>query len=346
MPGVIRRGKAAIDEANKRSGGNGDFTPFIKSIYWKEDGEERYLLFLTPVDESPQFDLIEFIPTERGYPETTVAKTDPYFEEKSDDFEKLWDATPRVRNIAVAVELEPLVEVEKGRRKAKGFEVKTEEFSRKVIDEETGEATDETEDVIAPAVGVITQSPKNFYKVLEAADDTDFPVHETPVRIKRIGKDSNTTYQVDGYDTIEPDLSNLTEFIDGISYIGEDLDGLLEDIDGKEPLEAAYEIGKVLLEKYLEELLDDERYDTLLEGVTESMDKFGNKKGKKDSKKAASKAARPSQRRSKPAEEPEDEPADEPAEAEVTSDSPRDERLAALKKRTEAKTAKRKATKK
>jgi hypothetical protein len=335
MPGTIRRGKAAIDEAQKSSGRGGDFKPFLKSIFWKEDGEERYLLILNPVDQSPQFDMIEFIPTERGYPEMAVAKTDPYFDEKTDSFVKEWDATPRLKNVAIAVELEPIVEVVGGRRKAKGFEVKTEEFSRKVVDEETGEATDETEDVIAPVIGVVTQSPKNFFNVLRSCDDTDWPVHETPVRVKRIGKDSNTTYQIDGYDTIEPDLTNLLEYVDGIGYLGEDLDDVLEKIDGLEPLEAAGVIGEVLLDKRCEEILDPERYEELFSEVNESMDKFGNSK-KKSEKKGATKASRPSQRRSKAAaEEPEDEPAQE--KEEVNADSPREDRLAALRKRTAAK---------
>lgn len=344
MPGEIRRGKAAIDEATKSSGRRGgDFKPFVKSIFWRDDGDERFLLFLNPVDEVPQFDLIEFIETERGYPETAVAKTDPYFGEKTDKFEKDWDATPHVRNVAIAVELEPLVEVVNGRHKAKSFEVMTEEFSRKVIDPETGEATEETEDVVAPLVGVVTQSPSNFFNVLSSCDDTDFPVHETAVRVKRIGKDSNTTYKVDGFEDQEIDLSNLIEYITGVSYLNEEMDALVEEIDGMEPLEAAHIIGNMLLDKRCEELLDEERYEELYSGVSESMDRFGNKK--KDKKAAkATRNARPSQRRKSTDTEPVEETTDaveekkeKPRKGAVTNSSDPKAKLAELRKRSSSK---------
>lgn len=376
MAGEIRRGAAAIQaavDANENRGG-GSFKPFLPGLFWKDDKESRYLLFLNTIEEVPQFDAVSFIPTENGFFETVVAKTDQYFGEKSDRFEKVWDATVRVTDFAVAVELEPILELVKGKKRPKGFEVATKTFDRKIFDDD-GDDTGETEEVTTPVIGVISQSPYNFFNVVKSYDAEEAPIHETPVKITRLGKDQNTSYTITGYVDQEIDLSNLIEFIDGISYLGkpEDIEAIVEQIADLEPLEAANAIGTILLDKRVEELLDEDRYEELFEGVDESMDKFGNKKkkGKKDEKKPERKT-RPSQRRK--AAEPEDEWVDEgdsgdapdepepekpkrtrrttrakatPAddgddgsdEPEVTSESPAKAKLAALRERAAAQKA-------
>lgn len=314
MAGEIRRGAAAIQaavDANENRGG-GSFKPFLPGLFWKDDKESRYLLFLNTIEEVPQFDAVSFIPTENGFFETVVAKTDQYFGEKSDRFEKVWDATVRVTDFAVAVELEPILELVKGKKRPKGFEVATKTFDRKIFDDD-GDDTGETEEVTTPVIGVISQSPYNFFNVVKSYDAEEAPIHETPVKITRLGKDQNTSYTITGYVDQEIDLSNLIEFIDGISYLGnpEDIEAIVEQIADLEPLEAANAIGTILLDKRVEELLDEDRYEELFEGVDESMDKFGNKKkksNKKDEKKTERKA-RPSQRRK--AAEPEDDGVDE-----------------------------------
>ena len=306
----VRRGSAAIQEAAKSSGGGG-FRPFLPAHYWKgEEGEEKYLLFLNEVEDLPLFDMIQYIPEEVGdktiYQET-VSKTDPFFGDKYDEFEKKWDATVRKTNVAIAVELEPVVEVVNKRRKPRGFEVKTIEFERRIFDEDD-EATDETEEVTAPAVGYVAQSPNNFFNQISNYDANEAPITETALKIVRIGKDKTTSYQIIGYDELPIDLTNLVEYVEGISYLGDDLDGLLEEIEGLETAEEqALAIGRTLLEKREEELIDDDRYQELLEGVTESMDKFGNKKKKGGKKEEEAPRSRAASRRSKAkAEEPED----------------------------------------
>lgn len=279
----VRRGSAAIQEASKSSGG-GDWKPFLSAHYWKgEEGEEKYLLFLNEVEDMPLFDMIQFIPDserDKVYYET-VAKTDPFFGEKSDEFEKKWDATPRKTNIAIAVELEPVVEVVNKRRKPRGFEVKTIEFERRILDDD-GEATDDTEEVTAPAVGYVAQSPNNFFNQISNYDANEAPITETALKIVRIGKDKTTSYQIVGYDELPIDLTNLVEYVDGISYLGDELDSLIEEMEGLDTAEEqALAIGKRLLNLREEELIDDDRYQELLEGVTESMDKYGNKKKSK-----------------------------------------------------------------
>lgn len=310
----IRRGSAAIQDAAKSSG-TSEFRPFLPSIYWKDDQEERYVLFLNEVEDMPLFDMIQYIPTESGFFQETVSKTDPFFGERSDAFESEKDATIRKTNVAIAVELEPVVEVVNKRRKPRGFEVKTVEYERRVFDDD-GEATGETEEVTAPAVGYVAQSPNNFFNQVSNYDANEAPVTSTALKITRIGKDKTTVYQIVGYDELPIDLSNLVGFIDGISYLGDDLDPLLDEIENLSEEEAALVIGRKLLDKREEELIDDDRYQELLEGVTESMDKYGNKKKNKKKEKDPPRSRAAARRAAKTKEpEPEgdgDEP-DEPA---------------------------------
>lgn len=338
----IRRGSAAIQDAAKSSGG-GDFRPFLPSLYWKEDQQERYILFLNEVEDMPLFDMIQYIPVEGGYFQETVAKTDPFFGEKRDEFVDEWDATIRKTNVAIAVELEPVVEVVNKRRKPRGFEVKTIEYERRIFDDD-GEATDETEEVTAPAVGYVAQSPNNFFNQISNYDANEAPVTATALKITRIGKDKTTTYQLVGYDELPIDLSNLVGFVDGISYLGDELDPLLEEIEDLSAEDAALAIGRKLLDLREEELIDDERYQELLGGVTESMDKFGNKKkkGKKEKEAPRSRAA---SRRAAKAKEPEpEEDGDEPDEP-ASDPEPTEEVKPARKAKAAAKSTKKASAK-
>ena len=322
----------------------GQFRPFLPAHYWKgEEGEERYLLFLNAVEDMPLFDMIQYIPEEVGdrtiYQET-VSKTDPFFGEKHDAFVDQKDATVRKTNVAIAVELEPVVEVVNKRRKPRGFEVKTIEFERRILDED-GEATDDTEEVTAPAVGYVAQSPNNFFNQISNYDANEAPITETALKIVRIGKDKTTSYQIIGYDELPIDLTNLVEYVEGISYLGDDLDGLLEEIEGLDTAEEqALAIGSTLLEKREEELIDGDRYDELLESTPDhSMDKYGNKKkGKKEEEAPRSRAA--SRRTAKAAAkaDPEDD-GDDPDEP-ATDPEPAEEVKPARKAKAKASKAK------
>jgi hypothetical protein len=315
--GEIRRGRAAIEEAAKGSGGS--FSPYLPSIYWNEDGAERFILLLNDVEDLPRFDMIQFIEDENEHMQEAVAKTDQFFGERKDGFVEQWDAKANMRNIAIAVELEAVVEVVKNKRKPRGFEVKTIEYERRVLDDD-GEPTEETEEVTAPAVGYISQSPNNFFNVISNYDANEAPVTETALKVTRIGMSKDTSYTLVGYDEMPIDLSNLTEYIDGVSYLKEELDDLIEEIADVSDEEAGLVIGKLLLDKKEEELVDDDRYQTLLAGVHESMDKFGTNKKAKKKEKAEPARSRASQRkttREKVTEreettDPDDEPASDP----------------------------------
>jgi len=319
----VRRGSAAIQEAAKSSGG-GEFKPFLRSIYWGEDGQEHYVLFLNDIEDLPLFDMITYIPTETGFFQETVAKTSPPLSERSDPFEEEWSYQPSERNIAIAVELEPVVEVTqragKSQRKPRGFEVKTIEYERRIFDDD-GEATGETEEVVAPAVGYISQSPNNFFNQVANYDAKDAPIIETALKITRVGKDISTSYQITGYDEMPIDLSNLIAYIDGVSYLNDEMDEIIEELDGMDEKEAALAIGSRLLAKREAELLDPERYDELFEATDEPA-KFGKKKkaGKKEDPK---KTRRGGTRRTKASETDEpDEPASDPDPTEEVTEKP------------------------
>jgi hypothetical protein len=293
----FRRGAAEIEKSTQRTGGT--FSPFAPSIYWKA-GEEKYLLILTPIDDVPRLEMINFIPVknkdgERVRFDSVIARSDACFEEdalKVDPLVKEWDAPLKDSNLLVAVELEPELQEKRGRLKPVGFSVKLTEFERRIRDEE-GEVTEDTETVTAPAYGFIQESAKNFGSVLSSHDASEFPIEAWPVKISRIGGDENTKYTITGYEEMEVDLTPFVENLDGISYLGEQLDEVKSAVEDTDPKDAALAVASVLLEARLNELADQERYDRLYAGVDTSM---AYKKGGKGQRNGGEKAEKPSQR--------------------------------------------------
>lgn len=323
----LKRGKAAIEAAAEHTSGN--YRAYLRSLYWKDDKEEHYVLLLNEVDEIPTVDMLGYIPVKMGdhevYQEVIAKTNDPTPGESSDPLVDDWDAQVRKTSVAIAVELEPQIEVVKGRKKPVGFEVKTEEYSRYKRNDK-GEATDEEEEVTAPVLGYIAQSPTNFFNLIANYDDNEAPVVETPLKITRLRKDKDTTYTVIGYDDLPVDLSNLVEYLDGVSYLRDDIDDINKSIDDLTDEEAGRLIGQILLDKRLEELLDEERYQELLDSVVKegkSLDKFGNKKGRKGK---SDRPKRTSSRRSSKTEDAGDEPDDgstDPGNTEPVEEKPK-----------------------
>lgn len=338
----FRKGTAALKEAQAKKGEGGSFRNFAPFISWADDQDERYLLFLNEWEDMPQVDYIGFIDqqgekqdgSKYGYTEAVIARTDPAIGEATDALVEEWDAKPRVSHIAVAVELEPEYTEVRGRKRPSGFTVKTETFNRRVRDDQ-GNLTDASEEVTAPVVGFIVQSPHNFFNVVQSYDLNEAPIHEVPVKITRVGakKSNSTTYTINGYDNLDVDLSELIDNVEFISYLGDDAGDVLSAIEEAEDDQAAgLAIGNFMLDRRLDELCDKERYDRIAKGVTASLDKFG--KGGK-AKKEEPKKARPAQRRSRKAkEEPEPEaeaPVEEPEGDEPADDSDAKAKLKALR---------------
>lgn len=319
----FRRGREAIKEANERKGG-GNFQPFAPKLFWKDDGDEKYLLFLNPIEEIPQVDLIPMVPITRERQDGSeytfyadfIARTDPAIGEEEDRLVEELEARVRRSNMAVAVVLEVETESVKGRTRPVGFSVATTEFERRIRDDK-GELTDETETITAPDIGFVAQSPLNFFNWLEAFDASEAPMTETPLKVKRMGGDQNTTYAFTPYMDQPVDLTNLLDFVDGISYLDEEMDEIKEQIDSMEDEEAAALIASLMLEKRLEELADEERYHDLTDDLEESLawNPGGGKKKPKAKSKPKAKAKPKPQRRSQ--RKKDEEPAEEP-EAEAT----------------------------
>lgn len=317
----FRRGAAGVAEAQKKATSGGSFSPFAPEMFWKSDADERYILFLNPMDEIPTVDMISFIPQKRKKAngeaftvyERVVARTDSSIGEATDAMADDWQGKPRDTCVAIAVELEPTLEKQaNGRMRPTGFHVKTDSYERRVRDDK-GELTDETEEVTTPVLGIIHASPHNFFNVVSSADANDFPIEDTAVKITRVGTKTDTTYTVTGYPDQEIDLGDLIEYIEGVSYLtDEEMDTLVEAVDAADnDKEAGLAIGEFVLNKRMEELCDGERYDKLYESITETLDKFGGK-GKKDGKKERTsrrdRPARPSSRRNRDADQHTDGP--------------------------------------
>lgn len=322
-PTRARKGGQAIDEAveARKNRGDGDFKPFLPNFFWKDDKDFKYLLFLTPVEESYMIQLHPYIDLEDGRPHQIMARTDPTIGAKSDSIHDQWGYKPRDTNVAIAVELEPTMEIKGGYEKPTGFEVATRTFDRKILDDD-GNPTDEYEEVTAPIIGLVAQSPHNFFNHLRSYDATEGPVHTTALKITRLNGD-NVTYSVAGYDTIEVDRANLLDFIENVSYITEP-EELLTEIQDMSDEDASLRIGEYLLLKQLNELADEDAYNAILSQITKPA-RFSDKK--KDKKESKDKPARPSQRRSR---------AKGDDKEEVTKASPVADRIERLKAKSKA----------
>jgi hypothetical protein len=291
----FRRGSAAIAAANEaaKSGGK-DFRPFLPNLYWKKDGSYSYILILNPVEDIPMVKFHSFVELPEGRFDQVIARTDAAIGERVDPLEERWQYPPKDTNLAVAVELEPIVQEVDGYSRPRGFKVATVEFERRIRDEE-GELTEERETVEAPKIGLIAQSPNNFFNHLSAFDATEGPVHKTAFKVTRMGEKTNTEYSILGYTEMPIDLTDLLECIDQVSYIeGTDILDQIYDLDDEE---AAIYVGNALLDKRLEELCDLEHYNEVLGQVDKTY-----RYAKKDAKETRSKperAARPSQRRAR-----------------------------------------------
>lgn len=329
MPADFRRGADAIASAQKKAKSGGEFTPFTPEHFWK-GGDEKFLLFLNPLNDIPTVDVISFIPviakkadgTSYERYERVIARTDDALGEDSDPMTEDWDAKPRATCVAVAVELEPTYAEVNGRKRPTGFSVKTREFERRIRDEE-GELTEERELVVAPEIGIIHASPHNFFNVVTSYDESEAPIEATALKITRIGDDQNTVYSVSGYIDQEIDLSELIDNIDNVYYLNSEIEDLINLVDSAaNDEEAALIIGEAMLDKRLDELVDEDRYDELYKGITKSLDKFGAKKKAAGSSRPAAKRERParSSQRTRAAKDESAEEAPEPEAVEAAEE--------------------------
>lgn len=269
-----RHGSAAIESAATSSQGSTSFRRFVPEIFWKEADEKKYILILTPIDEVGAFDLHDFIPIERekangetytSY-ESFMSRKDNFIGEDFDKIEDELERTPRTRCMGVGVELTPVMEVVKGRKRPTAFTVKTDTYTRNTED---GEET-----VIYPLIGIISQSSSLMWSPLNSFDESQGPLESLPLEIvRRIpgGVKSNTKYEMIPFMDVPVDCSPVREYVSGIGYFLEDeIENLQVEMDATDDeLKAAQVVARALFEKRIEELADKERYDELLGDVSE-----------------------------------------------------------------------------
>ncbi len=314
----FRRGAAAIEQAASSRGG-GQFRPFVPAIQWRDDRQEKHVLFLTPVDTIPTVDYFEWIPVGKGTKangdtynkyEEFISRKDPAIGEDYDDLSDRLVVVPKSRSIAVAVELEPITENDGKRNRVTGFRVATDTYTRRDED-------DNEEEVTQPLIGVVVQSAQNFFGWLSSYDASQGPIEDTPMHVTRRGKDANTTYDFIALEGREVDFSPLFDYLDGVSYLRDHMDDLLQAVDEATTFnQGAQIIAAALLDKRLDELSDKDRYDELVGPIEHIESKFGKKNTKAPAKERPARPQRPSRRDSGGAEseaKSEPEAAPEPA---------------------------------
>lgn len=274
----FRRGAAAIAESKKKAESGGkNFKPFAPRIAW-DDGDTKHVLFLTPIEESPTVEMHEYVPigewkSKDGKKKGTtygfyISRKDQAIGEDHDILVDEFDKKPTERTLGVAVELEPIYETVRGRKRPVGFEVKTDTYTRKGDD-------DQDEEITTPIIGVVAQSSSNFFGYLGSFDEEQAPVIETPFSIKREGGGTDTEYHFVHFMDQPVDLSPVTEYLEGILYLDDQLDDLFEEVDDLDSTEAALVIANAILETRLDELSDLEKYQEDLKGVKKIRNPYG-----------------------------------------------------------------------
>lgn len=257
---------------SNQNGSSKPFPGFIRGIIWKSDKEKKYLAFLNQANQMPTVDLHTFVETGKwksGAPkyEDFISRTDPGIGEASDELSDRLGRKAAQRSIAVAVELEPTYTTVNNRKRPTGFAVKTETFDRKT--EDGG-----TEEVEVPVIGMVIQSPRNFFGWVGSFDESTAPIEDTPVEITRRGKDQNTAYDFTPYIDQPIDYTNLVNLAENISYLKDEGLDFTASTD-EEKKEVALAIGAAVLNKRLTELADKERYERLVSPIEYLEDKWG-----------------------------------------------------------------------
>jgi hypothetical protein len=332
----FRRGLGAIEEAATRKSG-GSFSNFAPRLRWREDGEKRFVLVLTPIEEVPTISLHEWIPVGKGEKangETYtrwadfISRRDPAIGEDSDELEDRLERDAKNKSIGVVVELEPITEQVGGREKVVSFTVKTSDYTKR--GENEGDAEIE---MTQPDIAFVVESPITLWGAIGSLDQSRGPISDIPVEIIRRGKDQNTRYDLFPLE-VPVDLSPIVDHLDGLSYLNDEMEEVITKIEAADGdmLAAAQVVADAMLSKRLNELADGERYEELVSPLKlEDMPKpFG---GKKKSAPKKDRPARATRRQATVKAEPEAtaEPAPAPA-----AEPSRDDKFAALKARVAA----------
>ena len=191
FPKNIKTGSAGLASAQAKSGGKKNF----QNLFFWKDKQHRFLQFITDWEDQPT------IPMHVGkgpkYMENFVCPR-AWFGEDAEC--ALCDTgwTQQDKQVAVAVEVEPVLVKKNGRNVPGSWEVATRSYKRK----------DDTV-VESPNVGVIINTPTLFVHFEDYFADNG-TVLDTVFKITRNGGDMNTSY------TVTPQKGDIAEFDEAV----------------------------------------------------------------------------------------------------------------------------------
>lgn len=201
----FRKGAQVIVQSGQTGGESSKRPNFIN---WESD-EKKYLQFITPLEEIPTVLMHQFIITgERDNGSYIyndfVSRKDPAFDGE-DGYDPIWDrfeVQPRLKSVALAAVLQPV----RKNGKISGWEV----------------ASKQRRDDEIPDIGLIVQTPSNFFRWLTTfADDTGNAIEDCVFSITRRGEKISTRYDFIKTEHPAIDLSKYSEyFIDIEEYLG------------------------------------------------------------------------------------------------------------------------------
>jgi hypothetical protein len=173
----FRKGLEGLQQASERSGPK----TFIPRRYLKwESGEEKTIRFLSEGDSVVQARFHEWVPTHDGGRRSFVCRT-----EVNEECELCANPDVKAREVGMAVAVVRLpVKDESG--KTVGFKDATEEVDL----EEDGKVVHKT----VPVIGIIQQSPKNFWASFWAAYDKYGTLRDRDYSVTRRGSGMDTMY--------------------------------------------------------------------------------------------------------------------------------------------------------
>lgn len=227
----FRKGSAGIKQGAQARGGK--FTPTIRF----EANSTKYLQFLTPLDDVVTVLMHPYVQVDQKedgtyIPAMFISRRDPALDgtEGYDPLIDRFGLQPSYKSIALAVELEAVD------AKKKIFEVATRQYETRDGDVKT-----------VPNVGLVIQSPSNFFSHLDAINDVD-AITDSVFAVKRTGKTRDTTYTFiqAGKALASDELEGLDDFLAEF-----DFDAHLEELADEarmkqliDPLPDGWEVNK------------------------------------------------------------------------------------------------------
>lgn len=265
----FRRGAEAIAQAvgQKKS----KSFSFVPKLEWRKDGDSKYVLVLTPISEVYKFDVHEWVPVGKGERsdgstytkyEQFINRKDPSVGEDYDDLEDRLGWSSKTRCLGIGIELEPYMELRQGRHRPKGFTVKTESLIRMI--------NGERKEVEVPAIGVIQQSAFLVWGPLANLDETVESLAQLPLEITRSHTGDMPQYIMTPFMDKPVDLAPLIETVQNIGFLEENMDDVLRAMDAADDdLHRSQAIADALLSKWVNVLMDRDRYDELVGPIEE-----------------------------------------------------------------------------